>query len=220
MQWLTQISTPIGVFLFTCTDSELLMEASGVQDFHFGSFSRELFRRGKIVSQINIFIKKKKKDRCSSWGFQRLLTENSCWTSWIFLRPWEHTHTFPVFFLTFATARFCSWPLFHPNSCSLLIVLKVHYSFVHSTDTHSLPAVSWGAREKMRTRVRVALSTLKPRLSIGWFWCFLVLALALLKEIKPTHFSVIWVLWNEEYSNYSKMKSSICHTHFNELFVI
>lgn len=37
---------------------------------------------------------------------------------------------------------------------------------------YSLPTVSWGVREKMKTYLQEeALSKLNPTLSIGWFWC-------------------------------------------------
>lgn len=60
--------------------------------FRFLSFTREPCKRGgKNLTNKIILGEKKKKRQIKLLGFQRLLTKNICWTSWIFLRPWE-TH--------------------------------------------------------------------------------------------------------------------------------
>lgn len=140
----------------------------------------------------------------------------------------KHLLDFLNFSKTLRTHPHISSPLPNFCNCSLLWLTVVSSKWLFTFDFiksslficlfHRYSLITyWLVGEQGR---RWALSTLKPHLSIEWFCCFLVFALALLKKIKPIHFSVIRVLWNEEYSPYSKMKSSICYTHFNELFVM
>lgn len=154
--------------------------------FRFLSFTREPCKRGgKNLTNKIILGEKKKKRQIKLLGFQRLLTKNICWTSWIFLRPWETHPRISNFFPNHQVGLAGLSQLTAPSdSCSVLpfffFFLEIHYLLVYSIDTYAC-CCSEG-RERSREEVYgEEVSKLNLVCREG---------LVLLKGIKPAHCSM------------------------------